>query len=143
MSETVIHDSEGHRKEAEKSHLEERRETFPVLDWPWQAQALFALFIILIVMVLLVGLPAANMLIVERITSGSGNVSLLGTVSFWGASFAALISLVVLFIGAVFAFTAIKVESGAKWEARKAAEKGVKQIQKKVAYAGSGRTMHT
>ncbi|MDE0156942.1 MAG: hypothetical protein OXS28_15260 [Gammaproteobacteria bacterium] len=94
-------------------------------QWPWPAQMLFALVIIIAVVVLLVGLPTASLLVTERMFPISDSVSLRGMVSFWGAMFAAFISLAVLFIGAVFAFTALRVESGAQFEARKAAEEGV------------------
>ena len=104
-----------------ESNSDARRHTLPILDWPWHAQVVLAVLIILVVVLLLVGLPTASLLITENMTG-----SLDSTISFWGALFAAFISLVVLFIGAVFAFTALKVETGAMWEARKAAEEGVK-----------------
>ena len=102
-------------------------ETPPMTRWPWLAQMLFALVIIIAVVVLLVGLPTASLLVAERMSSVSDGGSLRGMVSFWGAMFAAFISLVLLFIGAVFAFTALKVESDAKWQAQKAVRKGVEK----------------
>ena len=106
----------------------DREQNTPLTRWPWLAQFALALSVTVVVVVLLVALPTVSMLVVERTSSGLSEGSLAGTVSFWGALFAAFISLVVLFIGAVFAFTAFKVDSGAKWEARKAAEEGVGEL---------------
>ena len=102
----------------------------PITRWPWPAQFVLALSIITAVVVLLVGLPAISMLVVEKTFAGLSEGSFPGAMTFWGALFAAFISLVVLFIGAVFAFTAFKVESGAKQEAQKAAKKGIKELFK-------------
>ena len=110
-----------HMKSDSGDNPEQRRETIPILHWPYKDQVALAALLILLVALLLVGLPTATLLIIENKTG-----SLDGTISFWGALFAGFISLAVLFIGAVFAFTALKVETGAMWEARKAAEKGVK-----------------
>ena len=103
---------------------DEQEAATPFTKWPWPAQFAFALFILVAVTTLLVGLPVASMLIVERMSPGS----LVGTVSFWGASFAGFISLAVIFIGSVFAFTALKVETNAQkqmeqalWDAQKEA----------------------
>ncbi|MDE0285198.1 MAG: hypothetical protein OXN26_11700 [Gammaproteobacteria bacterium] len=89
--------------------------------WPVCAQLVLILSIIACIVILLIGLPVASMLIVGRMSPGS----LEGTMSFWGALFAAFISLTTIFIGATFAFTAFKVQTGAILEARKAAEKEV------------------
>lgn len=113
---------------------EEQEGATPFTKWPWQAQLVIALSIMLAVIVLLVGLPVASMLITDRISPGS----LDGTVSFWGASFAAFISLAVIFIGSAFAFTAFKVETNAQkqmeqalWDAQKEAlEVANKQVPK-------------
>ncbi|MCY4211602.1 MAG: hypothetical protein OXE97_11265 [Gammaproteobacteria bacterium] len=99
-------------------------------QWPWLAQFLLALVIIIAVLVLLVGLPTASMLVAEKMSSGS---ELSGTVSFWGALFAAFISLVVTFIAGVFAFTAFKVEGNAAQEARRTARKEARYAAKREA----------
>lgn len=108
----------------ERQPADQHEAATPFTKWPWQAQFAFALFILVTVTVLLVGLPVASMLIVERMSPGS----LVGTVSFWGASFAAFISLAVVFIGGVFAFTALKVEAEARLEAGNAARDEVKKV---------------
>ncbi|MDE0510198.1 MAG: hypothetical protein OXI88_00190 [Gammaproteobacteria bacterium] len=96
--------------------------------WPVCAQLVLILSIIACIVILLIGLPVASLLIVERMSPGS----LEGTVSFWGASFAAFISLAVVFIASAFAFTAFKVETNAQkqmeqaiWDAHKTVEKEV------------------
>ncbi|MDE0512225.1 MAG: hypothetical protein OXI88_10625 [Gammaproteobacteria bacterium] len=127
MNQTPQPNSQSDEQPATGPTRDEQEETTPMTPWPWPAQLLFALIIIVAVVVLLVGLPMASLLVTEKMFPVSDGVSLRGMVSFWGAMFAAFISLVVLFIGAVFAFTALKVESGAKFEARDAAEKGVKK----------------
>lgn len=132
MNQTQEPNSQNGHQPAKNAPRDEREETTPMTRWPWLAQLLLALVIIVAVVVLLVGLPTASLLVTERIPSVSDGNSIRGMVSFWGAMFAAFISLVVLFIGAVFAFTAFRVELGAKFEARDAAEKGVEQIEKKV-----------
>ena len=91
--------------------------------WPWGAQLVLILSIIFCIVVLLVGLPVASLVIVDNMSPGS----LSPTVSFWGALFAAFISLTTLFVATTFAFTAFKVESGAIWEARKAVEEEVEK----------------
>lgn len=97
--------------------------------WPWCAQLVLILSVIACIVVLLVGLPVASLMIVEGVKPDSIHA----TVSFWGASFAAFISLSVVFIASVFAFTALKVETGARREAQKAAEKEVKkEVEKQV-----------
>lgn len=106
---------------------DEQPHTLPILDWPWHAQVILAALIILAVVFLLVGLPTVSLLVTKNMTG-----SLDGTVSFWGTFFAAFISLVVLFIGAVFAFTALKVESGARFEARKGVNKEIEKSKKKI-----------
>ena len=82
--------------------------------WPWGAQLVLILAILFSVVVLLVGLPVASMLIVE----GMSPASLEGTISFWGASFAAFISLAVAFIGAAFVLMSFKVETNAVREGK-------------------------
>lgn len=111
---------------------DERQETTPMNQWPWLAQLFFALVIIVAVVVLLVGLPTASLLVAERIPSGSDGGSLRGVVSFWGAMFAAFISMTTVFIAAVFAFTALKVESGARFEARKGVNEELEKSKKKI-----------
>lgn len=102
--------------------------------WPVCAQLVLLLSIIACIVILLIGLPVASMLIVERMSPGS----LEGTVSFWGASFAAFISLAVVFIASAFAFTAFKVETNAQkqmeqaiWDAHKTVEKEFDEQVKK------------
>ena len=90
--------------------------------WPWCAQLVLILSVIFCIVVLLVGLPLGSLMIVNNMSPDS----LSPTMSFWGALFTAFISLTTLFIAATFAFTAFKVESGAKWEVRKAVEKEIK-----------------
>lgn len=80
--------------------------------WPWGAQLVLILSVIFCIVVLLVGLPLGSLMIADDVSPGS----LSPTMSFWGAMFAAFISLTTLFIAAAFAFTAFKVETGAKWE---------------------------
>ena len=129
MSETPeLNTQSGHQPTKDIPRDDGREETTPVTRWPWPAQLLFALVIIVAIVVLLVGLPTASLLVVERVSSGNG---LLGTVSFWGASFAAFISLVVVFIGGVFAFTAFKVEGNAAQEARKTAREEARYTVKR------------
>lgn len=127
MNHAAEPNSQSGRQPAKGAPWDEQEEATPITRWPWLAQMLFALVVIVAVVVLLVGLPTASFLVTERIPFVSDGNSIRTMVSFWGAMFAAFISLVVLFIGAVFAFTALKVESGAKFEARDAAEKGVKK----------------
>ena len=113
MSENDSHPSQNDKQGSQTANrhgpekpTDEQEAATPFTKWPWPAQFAFALFILVAVTTLLVGLPVASMLIVERMSPGS----LVGTVSFWGASFTAFISLAVVFIASVFAFTALKVE---------------------------------
>jgi len=99
---------------------------------PW-AYAVVILAALACVVVLLVGLPVMGVMIVERLHPGS----LDATISFWGAMFAAFISLAVTFIAGVFVFMTVKVETGAQREAREAATAEVKkaateEVEKKI-----------
>lgn len=132
MNQTPEPNSQSGEQPATDAPRGEREETIPMIQWPWVAQLLFALVVIVAVIVLLVGLPTASLLVTERMFPVSDGGSLRGMVSFWGAMFAAFISLVVLFIGAVFAFTALKVESGARFEARKGVDEELEKSKKKI-----------
>lgn len=108
-------------------------EATPLTRWPWPAQFTLALSVIVVVVALLVALPTVSMLVVERTSAGLSEGSLAGTMTFWGSLFAAFISLVVVFIGAVFAFTALKVEGNAAQEARRVAKEEARHEAKKEA----------
>lgn len=119
------------KKPCGTSSPEERASSYekinPFYDWPVWAQLSLVLSMFVFIVLLLIGLPVSSLLIVERMSIHS----LHGTVSFWGASFAAFISLAVVFIAAVFAFTALKVETGAKREAREQAVKIAREEARK------------
>ena len=129
MNKAIKSDLDGNQQEKQGNHAERPEGTIPILDWPWSAQVFATVLLVFFIIILLVGLPAASLLITEKMSFASDGHSLRGIVSFWGALFAAFISLAVVFIGAVFAFTAIKVESGARVKAQRAAEKVVKSIK--------------
>ena len=75
---------------------------------------------------MLVGLPVASLMIVDNMSPGS----LSPTVSFWGALFAAFISLTTLFVAAAFAFTAFKVETDVGRQVRRATERAQEDAKK-------------
>ena len=126
MNEKQKSASDDNSNEDNKNGQDKSQKSTPFPEWPWYAQLIMAIFVLVAIIVLLVGLPVLSILIVERIPSPSG--SLLGTVSFWGASFAAFISLAVVFIGSIFVFTTLKVEAYAKQEAKNVAEEETKNM---------------
>lgn len=133
MSDNNSHLSDASRNEGKNAGASNQtagpdHEKQPALfdKWPWYAQLVLILSVIACIVVLLVGLPVASLMIVDSMSPGS----LSSTVSFWGALFAAFISLTTLFVAAAFAFTAFKVETGATWEVRKAVEKEIKEALK-------------
>ena len=127
MNDTKKHGSECSSHQARTTRTDEQAKATPFTQWPWLAQFALALSIIVVVLVLLVGLPTVSLLVAEKTSAGLLGNSLSGTMSFWGALFAAFISLVVVFIAAAFAFTAFKVEGNAAQEARKVARMVAKE----------------
>lgn len=127
MSNSIADNSKLSLKKEKDPCRDECRRVTPIGKWPWPAQFLLALVVIIAILALLVGLPAASMLVTKNITGSLG-----GAVSFWGASFAAFISLSVVIISGVFVITAFKVESSAKYEAHNAAIEGIKEAKEKM-----------
>ena len=97
----------------------------PFSDWPWGAQFAAVMTVLVLASFLLIVMPVLG---VMRLNESSGVTD---GMEVWGTMLAALLGLTTMTISAIFLFMTLRIDRGARAEARKAAEKEMRDATKK------------
>ena len=99
--------------------------------WPWGAQFAAVMTVLVLASFLLIVMPVLG---VMRLNESSGVTD---GMEVWGAMLAALLGLTTMTISAILLFMTLRIDRGARAEARKAAEKEMKDATKKAREAAT------